>query len=78
MTRAARKPAEDNLEPENDPIFAALDRAPIGEPWTPEQQTELDQDMEDIRTGRAVLIRHEDRDAWYEAHKQELGERPEE
>jgi hypothetical protein len=51
------KPAE---QPSPDPVGEALDRAPIGEPWTPEQCAELDQAMEDIRAGRARLVAHED------------------
>jgi hypothetical protein len=43
-----------------DPILQALDRAPIGEPFTPEQRAELDQDLADIAAGRAKLIPHED------------------
>jgi hypothetical protein len=39
-----------------DPIFAAIDRAPIGEPFTPEQEAELAQDLADIAAGRARLI----------------------
>jgi hypothetical protein len=49
------------LPPPDDPILAAIARAPIGEPFTPEQRAELDQDLDDIRTGRARLIRHADR-----------------
>jgi len=47
-------------QPISDPVLAALDRAPIGEPFTPEQQAELDQDLADIAAGRARLIAHED------------------
>lgn len=56
------------------PLLAALERAPIGEPFTPEQRAELDQQMEDIRAGRTKLVRHEDRAAWLEAHARELGD----
>lgn len=44
----------------HDPVLEALARAPIGEPLTPEQRAELDQDLADIAAGRARLIRHED------------------
>lgn len=47
------------LEP-LDPILAAIDRAPIGEPFTPEQEAELAQDLADIEAGRARLVAHED------------------
>jgi hypothetical protein len=43
-----------------DPILAALDRAPLGEPFTPEQAAELAQDIADIEAGTARLIAHED------------------
>lgn len=43
-----------------DPILAAIDRAPKGEPFTPEQEAELAQDLADIAAGRATLVAHED------------------
>ncbi len=43
-----------------DPILAAIDRAPRGEPFSPEQEAELAQDLEDIAAGRARLVAHED------------------
>ena len=43
-----------------DPILAAIDRAPVGEPFTPEQEAELAQDLADIAAGRARLVAHED------------------
>jgi len=43
-----------------DLVLQALDRAPIGEPFTPEQRAELDQDLADIAAGSARLVRHED------------------
>ena len=46
------------LPPPSDPILAAIARAPVGKPFTPEQRAELDQDLEDIRAGRARLIPH--------------------
>lgn len=45
---------------EDHPLLAALARAPIGKPLTPEQRAEVDQQMEDIKAGRARLVRHED------------------
>jgi hypothetical protein len=41
-----------------DPVLRALDNAPIGEPWTPEQRAELDQAMADIKAGRSRLVPH--------------------
>lgn len=52
MAKADRQPF--------DPILAAIDRAPIGEPFTPEQEAELAQDLADIAAGTAKLIAHED------------------
>lgn len=54
------------------PLLTALARAPIGEPFTPEQRAMLDERMEAIREGRATLVRHEDRGRWLEAHAGEL------
>lgn len=65
------KPVE---HPVADPVLAALDRAPIGEPFTPEQRAELDQAMEDIAAGRVKLIADEDVPAWIEARARDLGE----
>jgi len=59
------------------PLLAALDRAPIGEPFTAEQQAELAQAMNDIAAGRVQLVRHEDVPAWLEAHAREVGDRRE-
>ncbi len=44
----------------HDLVLQALDRAPIGEPFTAEQRAELDQDLADIAAGRARLIPYED------------------
>ena len=60
------------LPPASDPIAAALARAPRVQRLTPEQRAELDQQMDDIRAGRAELVQHEDREAWREAHAEEL------
>lgn len=54
------------------PLLTALARAPIGEPFTPEQRAVLDEQMEAIREGRAVLVRHEDRGRWADAHAEEI------
>jgi hypothetical protein len=64
------KPAE---QPIVDPVLAALDRAPVGEPFTPEQRAELDQDLADIAAGRARLIAHEDLPAALEELAREHG-----
>lgn len=42
----------------DDPVLLALHRAPLGQPFTPEQRAELDQDMADIAAGRAQLVPH--------------------
>lgn len=50
-----------------DPILDAIDRAPLGEPFTPEQESELRQATADIAAGRTQLVAHEDVPAWLEA-----------
>jgi hypothetical protein len=52
------------------PLLAALARAPVGAPFTPEQRAQMDE----IREGRTRLVRHEDRDAWRSAHAGEFGD----
>lgn len=52
----------------------AIERAPIGEPFTPEQRAELDQAMEDIAAGRVELVSNENVPAWLEARAHEEGE----
>lgn len=42
------------------PLLAALARAPRVSWLTPEQRAELDQQVVDIKAGRARLVRHED------------------
>jgi len=59
----------------DDPILAALARAPVGKPFAPEHKAVLDQRLEDIRAGRVKLIPHADRAAWLAAHEHELGQR---
>lgn len=49
------------------PLFEAVRRAPVGEPFTPEQRAELDQAVEDIAAGRVQLVPHDDVPAWLEA-----------
>ena len=56
------------------PLLAALDRAPVGEPFTPEERAELDERAEELLSGRVVGVRNEDVPAWLEAHARELGE----
>lgn len=62
-TAAARARIDDDH-----PLLAALARAPIGKPFTPEQRALLDERMEAIRDGRATLVRHEDRGTWLQDH----------
>jgi hypothetical protein len=50
----------------SDPVLDAIRRAPLGEPFTPEQQAELDQAVADIAAGRVKPIPHEDVPAWLE------------
>lgn len=57
---------------EGHPLLLALARAPVGEPFTPEQRALLDERMSAIREGRVTLVRHEDRGAWEQAHAGEL------
>jgi len=53
------------------PILDAIDRAPVGEPFTPEQRAELDKAMEDIAAGRVELVANEDVPAWLQARARE-------
>lgn len=43
-------------------------RAPVGEPFAPEQLAQLDAQMEAIRDGRVILVPHDDRANWLDAH----------
>jgi hypothetical protein len=45
-------------------IFEAFDRAPVGEPFTPEQRAELDQIMADIGAGKIATVPHAEVHAW--------------
>jgi len=56
------------------PLLAAIDRAPIGAPFTAEQRVELDQMMHAIAAGRVQLVDHDDVPAWLEQHARERGE----
>lgn len=38
------------------PILAACQRAPVGEPFPPEVQAEIERAMEDIAAGRAIVV----------------------
>jgi predicted transcriptional regulator len=58
----------------DDPILAAIARAPRVQRLTAEQRAELDQAMEDIAAGRVKLVPNEDVPAWLEEHARELGE----
>lgn len=49
-----------------DPVLDAIKRAPLGEPFTPEQRAELDQAVADIAAGRVKTIPHDDVPAWLE------------
>lgn len=50
-----------------DPILEALSRAPLVRGLSAEQRAELDEDLEEIAAGRAVLTPHEDVPAALEA-----------
>lgn len=47
-------------QPTVDAVLAALDRAPIGEPFSDDERAELDEDMANIASGRARLVAHDD------------------
>lgn len=57
----------------NDPILAAFDRAPVGEPYSEEIRAMLDRDMADLAAGSLELIAHDDVPAWLEARAREEG-----
>lgn len=61
----------------SDPILEAIDRAPVGEPWTPQQRAELDRAMAEVREGCVELVPHEEVHAWLEARASEPSERDE-
>jgi hypothetical protein len=57
------------------PVLAAIARAPLGAPFTPEQRAELDQAVADIAAGRARLVRNDDMPAALEEmYRAEHGE----
>lgn len=60
------------ITPRN-PLAEAVRRAPLGEPFTPEQRAELDQAMADIAAGRVELVPQDEVPAWLEARTRELG-----
>ncbi len=75
LCSAAMKPSLSRpTSTQRDPILEAIERAPIGEPFTPEQRAELDQAMEDIAAGRVELVSNENVPAWLEARAHEEGE----
>jgi hypothetical protein len=45
---------------DDDPVLAALAQAPRVSRLTPEQRAELDEQVADIKAGKARLVRHED------------------
>jgi hypothetical protein len=57
----------------DDPVVRALDRAPLGEPFMPEQRAELDQAMADIAAGRVKLVPHADVQRALEEMRREQG-----
>lgn len=59
------------LSAPRDFLLEAIERAPVGEPFTPEQRAELDQAMEDIAAGRVALIANDDVPDWLEARANE-------
>ena len=48
----------------SNPILEAFARAPVGEPFTPEQRAELDQIMAEITDGKMPLVLHGEVHAW--------------
>lgn len=42
-----------------DPVLAAIDRAPGGEPFPPDVRAELDRTMANIAAGRVQLVAHD-------------------
>lgn len=57
------------IEPDSfDPVLEALDHAPVGERFTPEQEAELANALEDIRAGRARLVPHTEIEPHWQRH----------
>jgi hypothetical protein len=56
---------------ETDPVLAAFENAPVGEPFPPELRAELDERMEDVAAGRVQMVDHDDVPAWLEQHARE-------
>jgi hypothetical protein len=59
MSRPSSPPAEPQPV-DDDPVLAALAQAPRVSRLTPEQRAELDEQVADIKAGKARLVRHED------------------
>lgn len=57
-----------------DTILEAFDRAPVGEPFTPEQRAELDQMTADIAAGRIKLVPHAEVHTWVVTNSPEESE----
>lgn len=57
-----------------DPVLAAIARAPVGEPFTPEQRAELDQCVADIASGKVKTVPHAEVHAWLEQRRSEEAE----
>lgn len=53
------------------PLLRALDRAPIGEPLSPEQEAECAAALEDLRSGRVQPIPHAQVQAMIERMRRE-------
>lgn len=54
-----------------DPFVVALRNASPGEPFTPEQVAELEQDMAQLEAGTLEVVAHDDVPAWLEARARE-------
>lgn len=56
---------------EQDPFVLALQRATRGEPFTREQEAELQRDMMQLEAGTLDVVAHDDVPAWLEARAHE-------
>ena len=71
MSQPAEEPSEEH------PVIAAIKRAPRVERLPPELRAQLDRQMEDIKAGRARLVRHEELPAALEElYRAEHGDEP--
>jgi hypothetical protein len=59
---------------EHDPVLAAFDNAPLGEPFTDDERAAFEVGMEDIRTGRVRSVSRDDMRATLERMRREQGE----